>query len=84
MNKHRCKMLKEVQIWDFASLEAAMFLDNHPTDKLALEWFEHFQSHARRAREEFENHFGPLQYQEQKGIDFWEWAEGPWPWEVDV
>jgi spore coat protein JB len=82
-NKNRYEMLKEVQKWDFAALEAALFLDNNPADNVAIEWFHHFQSFAEKAREEFENLCGPLQYQEQRCSDFWEWAKDPWPWEVE-
>jgi len=82
-NNNRFEKLMEVQKWDFAVLEAALFLDNHPADKVATEWFFYFQSFAKKAREEFENIFGPLQFCEQRGTDFWEWAKGPWPWEVD-
>ncbi|MCL2047948.1 MAG: spore coat protein CotJB [Defluviitaleaceae bacterium] len=82
MNR-RDGFLREVQKWDFAVLDTVLFLDNHPKDKLALEWYRHFQALAKKAREEYESHCGPLQYCEQTGFDSWEWTKGPWPWEVD-
>ena len=75
--------LERVQMMDFALHEAALFLDNHPKDTEALKYFRYYQELAEDAKARFETKFGPLQYQDQKNVDDWQWAKGPWPWECE-
>ena len=82
MNEYR-KMLRNVQILDFAVHDTALFLDSHANDKDALMYFNHYQQLAKKAKEEFESNFGPLQYQNQHDINDWAWTTGPWPWESE-
>lgn len=82
MNEHR-KLLEKVQMADFALQESALFLDIHTKDKEALAYFRHYQKSAKEAKEEYERKFGPLQYQNQKNADYWQWTKGPWPWECE-
>ena len=78
------KELERVQEMDFAMHEAALFLDNHPNNTEAMEYFAYFQHEATQARKQFEQKYGPLQYQSQANTGGWQWVEGPWPWESEV
>lgn len=80
MNDSR-KLLRDIQKYDFALQETALYLDNHTTDKDALKYFSYFRGLAENARKEYARTCGPLQYQDQQRADFWLWASGPWPWE---
>lgn len=83
MNKRRM-MLRNVQMADFALQEAALFLDGQPKNKDALEYFEKHQKIALSARQDYEKEFGPLTFKHSDNSSYWEWVQGPWPWEGEV
>lgn len=77
------KLLRDIQKYDFALQEAALYLDNHTRDKDALKYFAYFREHSENAKREYARKFGPLQHQDHQRTDFWQWANGPWPWECE-
>lgn len=77
---NREAMLKRVQVADFALYEARLFLDTHPTDKTALEYYKKHMAQAQAAKKEYEAKFGPLQA-EDNDSGTWDWISDPWPWE---
>ena len=61
-----------------------MFLDTHPKNKEALEYFEYYQNARKQALKEYSSRFSPLTLDTvPKGTDFWAWANKPWPWEME-
>lgn len=78
----RNKLLREIQQLNFQMIEAGLFLNNQPCCQEAQEAFQMYQREHRKAREEYEQRFGPLTYD---GVDTardgWSWVCGPWPWE---
>ncbi len=75
------KMMEAVYTNGFALDEARLFLDTHPTDHQALEFYRRKAALYRQALEAYEEKFGPIR-PENGAIDgHWGWAEGPWPWE---
>lgn len=79
----RQQALREVQMLDFALQEAELYLDVHPKNNNALNYFKENQQLARAARANYEKLYGPLTYQHENKDCFWNWIEGPWPWEGD-
>lgn len=77
----RQTMLKRVQVADFVLYEARLFLDTHPTDKTALEYFKKHQAQAETARKDFEAKYGPLMAENSQNEECWDWVCDPWPWE---
>ncbi|MBQ2676477.1 MAG: spore coat protein CotJB [Clostridia bacterium] len=76
------KLLKNVRMYKFAMIEAGMFLDTHPNDKEALEYFRKNKALAEKATEEYEKRFGPLTLRGAGEKErSWDWVKGPWPWE---
>lgn len=73
-------MLKRVQEHDFALVEANLFLDTHPCDRTAQEYFKSHLSAAQAARREYEAKYGPLKAENYEG-GAWTWVCDPWPWE---
>lgn len=82
MNDSR-KLLGDIQKFDFALQEAALYLDTHTADKDALKYFHYFSGLSENARNEYVRKCGPLQHQNQQRTDCWQWARGPWPWECE-
>ena len=80
----RSEMLKKVQQLNFVMIDAGLFLNNQPESPAALELFRKYQELHRKAKMEYEEAFGPLDYD---GIrterDGWSWIHRAWPWEVE-
>lgn len=67
----------------FAALDASLYLDTHPNDAEALEYFHHFNKARQQALHEYAVRFGPLSLNGAQTDDTWKWATQPWPWEGD-
>lgn len=74
--------LMQVQIYDFATHELNLYLDTHPDDTKMLALFKEYNECAKKARREYEQHFGPLTVSSVHTEKTpWIWIQGPWPWE---
>ena len=81
-NMEKKNLLYYINVVSFAALEANLFLDTHPEDEEALEYFNHYSEARERALEEYSKRFGPLNLdQVRDNWDEWKWATQPWPWE---
>lgn len=77
-------LLRYIDLVSFAALDCAMFLDTHPKNSEALEYFEYYQNARKQALKEYGSRFSPLTLDTApKGADFWTWANKPWPWEME-
>ena len=75
-------VLTQLQMYDFALQEAALFLNSHPHDKEALSYYRTMQCCSKQAREEYEALHGPLTNRDNNSCS-WEYIHGKWPWEGD-
>ncbi len=80
----REKLLKRVQMFDFILTELNLFLDTHPDNAEALDYFEQYQYLKNQAVTQFENKYGPLRAEDFNGDKFFNWVKGPWPWESEA
>ncbi len=83
MNEAKAKLLDEVRALHFATLETALYLDGHPTDKEALAYFRKMRDEAKKKTDVYESIYGPLTFMNAKAEGSWDWVEGPWPWESE-
>ena len=83
VTENRDGMLKRVQMTAFAAHEAGLYLDTHPHDARALEYFRQYQTLTRKLTAEFEAKYGPLST-ETAAQGSWKWVCGPWPWEPEA
>lgn len=79
----RENMMKKVQMYSFAVLEATLFLDTHPTDKDALKYYNKYRELHKEATEDFTKYFGPVTLSEYEPENRWSWVDEPWPWEME-
>lgn len=61
--------------------EAALFLDTHPTDRDALEFFRMRRNELCALVKEYENKYGPMTAFADPADGSWSWTDGPWPWQ---
>ena len=86
----REKCLKNVQRYSFAVTEAALFLDTHPDCSEALAYYNKYKKLPFCTNQRTHNiHFaqyrgkyGPLSISSDANEKAWQWANGPWPWEL--
>lgn len=80
MNNDRNQLLKKIQVADFTVDEAILYLDGHPTNKLALSFFEKATKECDDLIAKYETTYGPLDAHHASGPS-WTWIQGPWPWQ---
>ena len=78
----RKELLDWINVVSFAADDAKLFLDTHPGDTQALEFFEEFQRQRTQALQEYAKCYGPLTLDSAScQSDCWRWIEEPWPWQ---
>lgn len=82
MNKE--KLMKEIQEVGFALVDLNLFLDTHPDNKLALDFFEDMQIKYAQLQADYEMEFGPLTAFDTNTEQGWSWIQNPWPWELEA
>lgn len=75
------QMLKDINIVDFTVIELTLFLDTHPCDRSAIEYFNHYNRIRTQLKKEFSKTYYPLTLDYAEGNQDWRWAEAPLPWE---
>lgn len=77
------KLLHDIRVLDFVVIEMSLYLDTHPNDRNAMEYFNHYNRMSNQAKKEYSAKFGPLTLAltDISNCDGWEWATLPMPWE---
>lgn len=78
----RERLLRNVQETSFAVDEARLYLDTHPNDKKAQQYFDKYNDMRRKAIQEFEQYYGPLLTDNIEATKTgWTWIDPPFPWD---
>ncbi|MDO4555063.1 MAG: spore coat protein CotJB [Lachnospiraceae bacterium] len=77
------KLLYYINAVSFAVDDSKLFLDTHPDNKEALEYFDNYNKARNRALNEYAACFGPLTIATAVCDRSYEWANQPWPWEME-
>ena len=79
----RASLLKKIHAMDFALYETVLYLDGHPKNKKALEYYREHRDTLKALKEEYNRRFGPLTIYDSYDNDSWQWVDKPWPWEME-
>ena len=82
-NEKRCgDLLYAVQMYGFVLDEARLFLDTHPNNQSALDYYRKYSELYREAVAEYEASCGPLTANSEVSSagNSWRWIDGGWPW----
>ena len=83
VSNDRERLLLEVQKFGFAMWDLNLYLNTHPTDKNVMMLFDQYRNSYKRAENEYESKYGPLELADTNiNTASWEWNKSPWPWEV--
>lgn len=75
------QMLKEISMIDFVLVELTLYLDTHPYDRSAMEYFNHYSRIKNRMSREFSAKYYPLTTDMAESNREWRWGAAPLPWE---
>lgn len=82
MKDDRRKLLMFITEVSFAIDDSVLYLDTHPEDKDALEYYETYKKLRKQALAEYTKLYGPLLNEDVNSCNYWAWVKDPWPWEV--
>ncbi|MDE6017103.1 MAG: spore coat protein CotJB [Acetatifactor sp.] len=75
------QMLKDIGILDFTLIELTLYLDTHPYDRNAMEYFNHYNRIKTQLEREFSRTYYPLKLSLAESNQEWRWGAAPLPWE---
>ena len=76
-------LMQRIQMLDFALLDCGLFLNTHPCDPGALEYYRQHKEMRDMAKAEYQAIYGAVGYDDNQPIYKWEWCEGLWPWQKE-
>lgn len=76
------RLLMDINVLDFTLTELREYLDTHPYDVEAMQYFQRYSGMLHRVRKEYTAKYGPI-VQNMPGTNMqeWKWATEPMPWE---
>lgn len=75
------QLLNDIGIASFVLVELGLYLDTHPTDRNAIEYFNHYNRIRTQMVKEFSMKYYPLTMDLAESSKEWRWGEAPLPWE---
>lgn len=74
-------LLRDIGMADFVLVELALYLDTHPRDRRAMEYFNHYNRIKTQMEKDFSMKYFPLNLRLADSSKEWRWGEAPLPWE---
>ena len=75
------QLLRDIGIVSFVVIELTLYLDTHPTDRSAMEYFNHYRNIRNQMTKEFSTKYYPLTTDMTECGKDWKWGAAPLPWE---
>lgn len=75
------RLLCDIGIADFVLTELTLYLDTHPRDRKAMEYFNHYNRIKLQMEKEFSQKYYPLNTRWAESSKEWRWGDAPLPWE---
>ena len=84
MNETARKLMKRIDDASFAMDDVILYLDTHPDDRNALNYYRYVVALRKEAVKAYEAAFGPLTIEDADDACTWSWLTERWPWEGEV
>ena len=80
---NRRQLLNHINEVSFAVDEVKLYLDTHPCDTEAMEYFRDMSARRNSAMKEYAAAYGPLTIDTAADscAERWNWVNEPWPWQ---
>lgn len=82
MNQKK-QLLNDIGMVDFTLVELTLYLDTHPFDRMAMEYFNHYVRIKNQLEKEFSQKYYPLNKGLAESNKEWRWGAAPLPWEME-
>ncbi len=76
-NNNKLERLRELE---FALLETNLYLDGHPNNRKALDFYKKTKAARDVAYDDYVKNVGPM-FAADVRQDYWSWINDPWPWQ---
>ena len=80
---NKSRIIQNVYELGFVMTEALLYLDTHPNDNEAIEYYNTMKKRYNDAVEAYENSIGPLTFNSTGVNNYFDWAATPLPWEKE-
>lgn len=77
-------LMRRIDQASFAMDDILLYLDTHPADQEALNYYHYAAGLRREALEAWQAQYGPLFADSVKNTERWTWLTEKWPWEGEV
>jgi len=67
----------------FVMTELLLYLDTHPNDLEAIEYYNKMKEKYKKAVKLYNENIGPLTFISADCDNYWEWVATPMPWEME-
>lgn len=79
---NRRELFEYINQISFAVDDVKLFLDTHPENQKALDYFQKYKEKRMEALKEYAEVYGPLTVDRvSENSDCWNWINEPWPWQ---
>lgn len=75
------QILHDIGVVDFVLVDLMLYLDTHPYDCKAMEYFNHYSRIKNQMSREFSQKYYPLTKDMAESNREWRWGMAPLPWE---
>lgn len=80
MPREAGELLKKISERAFVKTELELYLDTHPTCKMALDMYHKTVDELKILTETYNNLYGPIKASDSVNTESWSWVDMPWPW----
>jgi spore coat protein JB len=80
----RQDMLRRIQAVSFVLVEINLYLNTHPNDRAALDYYHKYAALMDQLNYEYAHQYGPLSARDVVSSNRWTWIDQPWPWEKEA
>lgn len=80
-NMNQAQMLRWIDEVSFAVTDVLLYLDTHPDDVEAINYFNHYNAEREKALALYASQYTPLVLNNVEDCNHWYWVTDPWPWE---
>lgn len=84
MDQNQRQLMKKINESSFAMDDVLLYLDTHPTDLRAMNFYHYVAGMRKEAMDIYEKQYGPLMVDSVPNQNEWTWTAGKWPWEGEV
>ena len=81
-DSERRKLMRKLEELSFVLVETHLYLDTHPTNRAALDYYRSARTEYDRLLAEYEMKYAPVVPGVREGECEWSWVRASWPWEL--